>query len=78
MWKILFARGTKLKIVESTLRQTQIFIRTAENLICVFIVLTVVFPEANGAYVVVAALGECFVATAWAAQWKVSNLHFEA
>ena len=75
MWKILFARSAKLLIVGSRLCETEVAIRAAQYLVSIVVILTIILPEANSAYIKCSPLGKRSIATTWAAKWKVSNQH---
>src|SRR5208337_2636532 len=59
--------GSKLLKILTSLRQTQLVIRTTSHLVCVVVVLAIIFPRANGTNLVASSLSQRSVTTARAA-----------
>ena len=53
-------------------------VRAAADIVCIVVVLTIVFPEADRAYIEAPALIDRLVVAAWAAERQVFRLGIEA
>ncbi len=74
MREVLLSRRTKCSVIGSPYGKAQIAIRTAKHFIGVIVILPIVFPEADGAYFISAALAKRSEAAARASKRKVADM----
>lgn len=69
----MLPRGAKLPVVFPGFLKTKVTVGTAMRIVCVAVVLPVILPEADGAYLISSPLGKGFIPATRTTNRKHSN-----